>query len=588
MATSPSTTEPSKNASRAAPQIIERPDLAPSLTDLDPVLARVYRKRGVRSADELELGLARLLPGSSMLNLPAAADRLIEALERAEHIVVVGDFDADGATASSVLMSFLRSLGHRELGFLVPNRFDFGYGLTPPIVDIAAADGARLIVTVDNGIGSIAGVERARELGIDVVVTDHHLPGRELPEAIIVNPNQVGCEFPSKMLAGVGVAFYLAAQTRAHLRERGWFQRSGVTEPNLAELLDLVALGTVADVVPLDHNNRILIEQGLRRMRAGQARPGIAALLRIAGRAPERLTSTDLAFAVAPRLNAAGRLQDMSIGIRCLLSENMSHALELASALDELNASRRAIEADMVAEATAAAASVADDERSGLALYEPSWHQGVVGIVAGRIRERFHRPVIAFADAGDSTPDELKGSGRSVEGFHLRDALDAVDRAHPGLIQKFGGHAMAAGLTIKRVHVERFATAFDRIAGDWLTDDDLEARVVTDGALSLEELTFDSAMALRKGGPWGQRFEEPRFDNVFEVVSQRTVGERHEKLVLKADGAVFDGIYFNYPYDDLAGVGPGSIVRCVYRLDVNEYRGKTSLQLMVEQLQAID
>ncbi|MCR9277455.1 MAG: single-stranded-DNA-specific exonuclease RecJ [Pseudomonadaceae bacterium] len=557
------------------------------LGDMHPVLARVYARRGVASAEELNLSLAKLLPAGDMLSMDVAAKRVVDAIERDERIVIVGDFDADGATATAILIDFLRRIGHLKLGFLVPNRFDFGYGLTPPIVDIAQQDGAELIITVDNGIASVDGVERAREHGIDVVVTDHHLPGLELPDAIIVNPNQDGCAFASKNLAGCGVAFYLATAVRRMLREADFFASRDVAEPNLATLLDLVALGTVADVVPLDYNNRILIEQGLRRMRAGLARPGIAALLQVANRSSANLTAGDLAFAVAPRLNAAGRLEDMSIGIRCLLAEEPRQARELATALDELNRTRRAIEADMVAQAELAASAYhnVDPDRSGVCLFDESWHQGVVGIVAGRIRERLHRPVIAFAEAGDMAPDELKGSARSLPGFHMRDALDLVAKEHPGLIRKFGGHAMAAGLTIKRVHFDRLASAFADIAKRLLTEDMLAANIVTDGSLEASEVDMETAELLRRGGPWGQHFPEPCFDNEVVLVNRRTVGEKHERLTLKIEDRVAAGIYFNFPYASLGAIKAGDRLRCVYRLDVNEYRNQRSLQLMVEHME---
>lgn len=568
-------------------KITQRADLAPLMPGLHPVLARVYAKRGLASDKELDLSLAKLLPASDLLGMDAAATRVAAALKDDERIVIVGDFDADGATATAVLIDFFRRVGHTKLGFLVPNRFDFGYGLTPPIVDIAAEDGADLIITVDNGIASVDGVERAREHDIDVVVTDHHLPGLELPDAIIVNPNQEGCSFASKSLAGCGVAFYLAAAVRKTLRDEGYFTERGIDEPNLASLLDLVALGTVADVVPLDYNNRILIEQGLRRMRAGLARPGIAAMLQVANRSSAQLTASDLAFAVAPRLNAAGRLQDMSIGIRCLLSEEPKLARELATALDELNRTRREIEADMVAQAELAASAYhnVDPDRSGVCLFDESWHQGVVGIVAGRIRERLHRPVIAFAEAGGTSPDELKGSARSLPGFHMRDALDLVGKEHPGLIGKFGGHAMAAGLTIKRVHFDRFASAFASVAKRLLTEEMLSANIATDGSLDASEVDMETAELLRRGGPWGQLFPEPCFDNVVELVNRRTVGEKHERLTLKLGDRLAAGIYFNFPYESLGTIKPGDALRCVYRLDVNEYRNQRSLQLMVEHME---
>ena len=551
------------------------------LTDQPPMLQRVYAARGVSNAEELKLVTSALHRPSELLGLDAAAERVAKAVTNNESVLFVGDFDADGATASALGVSLLQALGSERVDFLVPNRFDFGYGLTPEIVAVAARDQPQLIVTVDNGISSLAGVAAANELGIDVVVTDHHLPGPELPNAFaIVNPNQEGCPFPSKNLAGVGVIWYLLSAVRRVLSEQGWFK--GRVEPNPAQWLDLVALGTVADVVPLDQNNRILVHQGLLRMRAGHLRPGLRAIAKVAGRNISELVAQDLAFALGPRLNAAGRLEDMTIGIRCLLATDDEEALRLATALNELNRSRRSIEAEMTQEAELAILDLADEEsevadKRGLTVYREHWHQGVVGIVAGRMRERFHRPVIAFAEAGGIAPDELKGSARSIPGLHVRDVLADIDTRFPGLIVRFGGHAMAAGLSLKRRHLSRFSKAFDAAVAARVADEDLQNTVVTDGALDAHEVLLANAELLARGGPWGQGFEEPVFHGVFELVSQRVVGEDHLKMVVGTGGEVFDAIKFRQ-----APMTDAKSVELVYHLSVNEWRDRRSLQLMVE------
>lgn len=524
-----------------------------------------------------------------MLAMDAAVARLTSALENAERILIVGDFDADGATSSALAVAALREFGAAQVDFLVPNRFEYGYGLTPEIVAVAAQRAPHLIVTVDNGISSIDGVEAARGAGIDVLVTDHHLPGDSLPEAaVILNPNQPGCPFPSKNLAGVGVIFYLMMALRAHLRERGYFSAKGLAEPHLGAYLDLVALGTVADVVTLDYNNRILVRGGLNRIRSGHARPGILALMQVAGRDPHRSSASDLAFALGPRLNAAGRLDDMSVGIECLLCQDSSRALTLATELDAMNRERQQIERGMEHEALREleALGLKDSEQpAALVIYDPRWHQGVVGILASRIKEQFHRPVIAFANAGKG---ELKGSGRSIEGVHLRDVLALVDARNPGLMGRFGGHAMAAGLSLPEGHFNDFANAFRLAAEQATAGRDLEALCETDGALTAAELSLDNAQMLREAGPWGQHFPEPLFDGEFELVSQRIVGERHLKMRLRAldGGEEIDAIAFRVDTD----IWPDRAVRKVhaaYRLDVNEWRGERSVQLLVEQLQAI-
>lgn len=557
------------------------PQTLPDLGDLPPLLTRLYAARGVQSAEELDKGLARLIPYQQLKGVDAAVELLVDALEKGQRILYVGDFDADGATASSVGVLALRMLGAAWVDYLVPNRFEYGYGLTPEIVAVALEKRPELLVTVDNGISSIDGVAAAKAAGLRVLVTDHHLPGAELPAAdAIVNPNQPGCEFPSKAMAGVGVIFYVMLALRARLRERGWFAARGIAEPNLAELLDLVSLGSVADVVPLDANNRILVHQGLARIRAGRARPGLRALLEVAGRDCRRITSTDLGFILGPRLNAAGRLDDMSLGIELLLCEDEAVARDMAVQLDQLNQDRKAIEQGMQREALAQLKELPVEQMPfGLCLFDPEWHQGVIGILASRLKERYHRPTIAFADAGDGT---LKGSARSVPGFHIRDALDAVAARHSGLISKFGGHAMAAGLSLPQEHFGAFAAAFDAEVRRQLDEDDLTGRLLSDGQLGAEEFHLELARALRQAGPWGQHFPEPLFHGIFQIVQQRVVGERHLKLVLKTEcGSLqLDAIAFNIDRD----IWPNPTVRCAevaYKLDVNEFRGNETVQLMV-------
>ncbi|WP_027589287.1 single-stranded-DNA-specific exonuclease RecJ [Pseudomonas sp. RL] len=560
------------------------PESLPDLGDLPPLLTRLYAARGVRSAVELEKGLARLIPYQQLAGIDAAVALLVEALEQRRRVLIVGDFDADGATASCVGVLGLRMLGVAHVDYLVPNRFEYGYGLTPEIVAVALQRRPELLITVDNGISSVDGVAAAKAAGLKVLVTDHHLPGPELPAAdAIVNPNQPGCGFPSKAMAGVGVIFYVLLALRARLRDIGWFARAGLAEPNLGELLDLVALGSVADVVPLDANNRILVHQGLARIRAGRARPGLKAILEVAGKQAARITSTDLGFILGPRLNAAGRLDDMSLGIECLLCENEVLARDMAVQLDQLNQDRKAIEQGMQREALAQLKDLPVEQLPfGLCLFEPEWHQGVIGILASRLKERYHRPTIAFADAGDGL---LKGSARSVPGFHIRDALDAVAARHPGLISKFGGHAMAAGLSLPVANFGAFAAAFDAEVRRQLSDEDLTGRLLSDGQLGAEEFHLELARALRHAGPWGQHFPEPLFHGMFQLVQQRLVGERHLKLVVKTEcgSRTLDGIAFNIDREQW----PNPTVRWVelaYKLDVNEYRGQESVQLLVSHL----
>ena len=558
----------------------------PDRGGLPPLLARLYAARGVRSAAELDKGLARLIPYQQLKGIDAAVSLLVTALRQRQRILIVGDFDADGATASAVGVLGLRMLGAAHVDYLVPNRFEYGYGLTPEIVAVALQRQPDLLLTVDNGISSVEGVAAAKAAGLTVLITDHHLPGPELPAAdAIVNPNQPGCEFPSKALAGVGVMFYLLLALRAKLRELNWFAERSLAEPNLAELLDLVALGSVADVVPLDANNRILVHQGIARIRAGRARAGLRAVLEVAGRDYSRINSTDLGFILGPRLNAAGRLDDMSLGIECLLCEDQALARDMAQQLDELNKDRKTIEQGMQREALAQLKDLPlADMPFGLCLFEPDWHQGVIGILASRLKERYHRPAIAFADAGEGL---LKGSARSVPGLHIRDALDAVAAKHPGLISKFGGHAMAAGLSLPQEHYGAFAAAFDAEVRRQLNEDDLTGRLLSDGQLSVTEFNLELAKALRHAGPWGQHFPEPLFHGVFQVLQQRLVGEKHLKLVLKSEcGSLeLDGIAFNVDRE----TWPNASVRWVelaYKLDVNEFRGRESVQLMVAHLAA--
>jgi single-stranded-DNA-specific exonuclease len=545
---------------------------------------RIYSARGIVSSAQLNLAMRELLPIGSLEAVAAAAQLLAAHRQRGGLVLVIGDFDADGATSTVLIVRALRAWGFPAVDFLVPNRFEFGYGLTPEIVALAAQRHPALIVTVDNGISSNAGVSAARAAGIDVLITDHHLPGAHLPQAnVIVNPNVPGSTFASRALAGVGVAFYVMAALRRVLDERSCLSPSAL---QTAELLDLVALGTVADVVPFDANNRILVAQGLARIRAGRCVPGISALLALAGRNRSGLVAADLGFAVAPRLNAAGRLTDMSIGIRCLLSDDEAEARALALELDALNTERRAIEARMQTEARAAVRSLRTDtgiRRAGVCLYDPGWHQGVVGLVAGRVKERLRRPVIAFALADAGT---LRGSARSIPGIHIRDVLDAIAARDGSLIQKFGGHAMAAGLTLPAASLDVFARAFEAECERALCLRGSPDIIETDGELSVPELALPTAQALREGGPWGPGFPEPVFDGVFRIQSARVVGERHLKLgVCAPEGrGQFDAIAFNFLEDDDSSPLPRGDVRLVYRLDCNEYLGERRLQFVIEHL----
>ncbi len=553
---------------------------------LHPVLERVYRARGVLSVDELDHSLSRLLPATRLRGLDEAVSLLQQILEQDGHILIVGDYDCDGATSTVLAILALRAFGARNVSYLVPNRFEFGYGLTPEIVDLAAQSSPDLIITVDNGIASIRGVDHANALGIKVLVTDHHLPGEQLPAAaVIVNPNQPGDEFPSKNLSGVGVIFYVMAAARSSLRENGWFEIHGRSEPNLAEWLDLVALGTVADLVPLDPNNRILVEQGLRRIRAGRCRPGIQALLELANRSLSSVVASDLGFAVGPRLNAAGRLEDMGLGIECLLTEDCRVAQQLAQELDQLNQTRREIEQQMKEQAMRSLERLHLESQgelpAGLCLYRLEWHQGVIGILAARVREQYHRPVIVFADGGDGM---LKGSARSVPELHIRDLLDRIASQHVGLLDRFGGHAMAAGLSLREENFQAFQSAFEEAVLSQLDVDSLHGRLHSDGPLRPEELGLELAQQIRFAGPWGQGFPEPLFDGEFRLVQQRIVGERHLKLRLTADdnSDIIEAIAFNQAD---SGRLPER-VHLVYRLDVNDFRGLVQPQLIVEAIQS--
>lgn len=557
-----------------------------------PLLQRIYSARQVNSDSDINIELAGLLKPESLKGLDAAVELIVEALQQSSKILIVGDFDADGATSSALAVLALHAMGAVAVDFLVPNRFDYGYGLTPEIVEVAKSFQPQLIITVDNGISSIQGVAAANAAGIKVLVTDHHLTGAELPAAAaIVNPNQPGCEFASKNLAGVGVIFYLMSALRAELRRRDWFAERQLSEPNMAQFLDLVALGTVADVVPLDQNNRILVAQGLRRIRAGKMRPGIQSLLSVAKRNHQNLVSADLGFAIGPRLNAAGRLDDMSLGIQCLLTNDPYKARDMAQQMDDLNQDRRSIERGMEREALASLENFDVDTAGaamGLCLYDADWHQGVIGILASRIKDRFHRPVIAFADTDD--PGVIKGSARSIKGLHIRDALDSIASRSPHLLSKFGGHAMAAGMSLDKQHYPAFAQAFDQEVRRQLSVDDLQAVVLSDGDLAVEDFSLATAQVLRDAGPWGQHFPEPLFDGEFWLQQQRIVGEKHLKMVVSLDRngqQISDAIAFNID----TAVWPDNTVkrvRLAYKLDINEFRGRRSLQLLVDYIEALD
>ncbi|ALM65445.1 Single-stranded-DNA-specific exonuclease RecJ [Vibrio parahaemolyticus] len=569
------------------------PDLSLLPDSIPPILKRIYINRGITDIAQLETSARGLHSYQKLGGIEQAVELLFQAIQEQKRIIVVGDFDADGATSSALSVLALRMLGSNNVDYLVPNRFEDGYGLSPEVVDQALELGAEMIMTVDNGVSSIEGVRYAKENDITVLVTDHHLPGQVLPEVdAMVNPNLDSCAFPSKALAGVGVAFYLMMALCVHMRKHNWFAQQGMQEPKLMELIDLVALGTVADVVPLDENNRILVHQGLQRIRAGKARPGIQALIEVAKRDARRLVASDFGFALGPRINAAGRLDDMSFGVELLMCNNIHAARRMASELDGLNQTRKEIEEGMKQEAMAFCERLQFGENSelpyGLSLFQRDWHQGVIGILASRIKEKFHRPVIAFADGGEGT---IKGSCRSIPGLHMRDALDFIDTQNPGLIIKFGGHAMAAGLTIKEQDFERFSRLFDEVVKKELDEAALKGVILTDGELKPEEFSMHIAEQLRAGGPFGQAFPEPIFDGEFKVLHQKLVGEKHLKLMLEPlykghpTNVMIDGIAFNV---DLRRWPDASVktVRLAYKLDVNEFRGNQSLQLMIDHIEA--
>ncbi|EGR0670848.1 single-stranded-DNA-specific exonuclease RecJ [Vibrio vulnificus] len=569
------------------------PDLSLLPDSVPDILKRIYLNRGIQDISQLETAVKGLHSYQKLHGIELAVALLFEAIREQKRIIVVGDFDADGATSSALSVLALRMLGSNNVDYLVPNRFEDGYGLSPEVVEQAIALGAEVIMTVDNGVSSIEGVRYAKDHGLKVLVTDHHLPGQVLPEVdAMVNPNLQTCAFPSKALAGVGVAFYLMMALCVHMRKCGWFAEQGMAEPKLMELVDLVALGTVADVVPLDENNRILVHQGLQRIRAGKARPGIQALIEVAKRDARRLVAADFGFALGPRINAAGRLDDMSFGVELLMCNNIHAARRMAHELDGLNQTRKEIEEGMKQEAMAFCERLQFGENSelpyGLALFQRDWHQGVIGILASRIKEKYHRPVIAFADGGDGY---IKGSCRSIPGLHMRDALDLIDTQNPGLILKFGGHAMAAGLTIKECDFERFSQLFDQLVKRELDEAALKGIVLSDGELKPEEFSMHTAELLRSAGPWGQAFPEPIFDGEFKVLHQKLVGEKHLKLMLEPlfkghpTNIMIDGIAFNV---DLRRWPDASVktVRLAYKLDINEFRNNQSLQLMIEHIEA--
>ncbi|HCB2899970.1 single-stranded-DNA-specific exonuclease RecJ [Proteus mirabilis] len=553
---------------------------------LDPLLRQIYANRGITSETQLERSLKDLLHYQDLNGIDVAISLLVEALKLQSRIVIVGDFDADGATSTALAIKALRQMGFQQVSYHIPNRFDDGYGLSPQVVHDVAKKGVDLIITVDNGISSFEGVDVAHEYGIRVLVTDHHLPGHSLPQAdAIINPNLADCAFLSKSLAGVGVTFYLMTALRAELEKQGWFTAQGLARPNMADYLDLVALGTVADVVPLDENNRIFVYEGLRRIRAGRCCAGIKALTEVSRKTLSQLVSSDLGFALGPRLNAAGRLDDMSVGVALLLTNDIGVAREIANELDGLNQTRREIEAGMQEEASTIFRqfiTTQDDLPNGLAIYHPQWHQGVVGILASRIKEKLHRPVIAFAPSGDGL---LKGSGRSIHGVHLRDALERLNTLNPGLMVKFGGHAMAAGLSLEEDKFPLFQRHFSALMAELVSAEQLQGVILTDGELSDSQLSLPIAEMLREAGPWGQAFPEPLFDGKFTLLQQRIVGSKHLKMMLQPINShvMIDAIAFNVDVN----IWPDNSIKTVelaYRLDVNEFRGQRNAQLLVEHI----
>lgn len=563
--------------------IKQRPLLTDAILSDNPLLNRIYQGRGVRSREELSLTLQQLHHPKQLANIDQATSLLVEAFKQQWQIVVVGDFDADGATSTALAVSALRQFGYQQVDYLIPDRFSQGYGLSQSVAEMAIAKGAELVLTVDNGISSFEGIALLVEKGIQVLVTDHHLPADTLPQAkAMVNPNLVDCPFPSKSLAGVGVIFYVIMALRAAFREQSLFVGK---EPNVAEYLDLVALGTVADVVPLDHNNRILVHQGLNRIRAGHCRAGIRALAEVSKRELATLQAGDLGFAIAPRLNAAGRLENMSLGVELLLCENVTTARQLALELDSLNQTRKEFEQEMKSEALAICAKLPslmqNEQAHGIVLYQPDWHQGVIGILASRIKDQFHRPVIAFAKESEES-DCLKGSARSISGLHMRDLLERIDSLHPALIIKFGGHAMAAGLTIKEQDFLQFQQIFDKVIGESVEPEQLQGVIYTDGQLDPDEMTLHTAERLKQAGPFGQHFAEPLFEGEFRILQQKLLAGKHLKLIVENErGMLFDAIWFNVDlrlYPDLSI----KKARIIYKLDINEFRGNMNLQLLIE------
>ncbi len=569
----------------------------PALPALPRFIQRVLQNRGINCAADLDFSLKNL-EQPNLLEVDRACQLLADAVRKKQRVMIVGDYDADGATSTVLAVSVLRRMGAAHVEYLVPNRFDYGYGLSPEIVEVAARSQPDLIITVDSGISCVAGVAAAKARGIRVLVTDHHLPGNELPSAdAIVNPNQRGCGFLSKNTAGVGVIFYVMCALRAHLKRERWFEENQIAEPVMAEWLDLVALGTVADVVKLDKNNRILVQKGLERIRKGLARPGILMLLKVAGKDYRSVVSTDLGYFVGPRLNAAGRLDDMTIGIECLLAEDWVIAENAAARLNEFNQERRQLEQDMLALSDVMIEAIESSPQPpwGITLHDSSFHQGIVGLVASRVKDKLYRPVIVFASS--ETQGELKGSGRAIPGLHLRDALERISTEYPGIIKKFGGHAAAAGLSIEPARLQDFSKAFDAVVHQMMDEADLQPVVYSDGELEPSDLTLASAQCLKEVAPWGQGFPEPVFDGVFNIINGRIVGARHMKLLVmplgsqsqtserpNASGAAIDAIQFNSP---LAGREVPRKVRMAYRLDVNRFRGETSLQLLVDYVEPL-
>ncbi len=563
-------------------------DLSGLFLDFPPILQRIYAQRGVNNDEEVNHSLSKALPPGKLMNVDAGVELIYRCMQNDQRILIVGDFDADGATSTALFVRALHGFGFFNVEYLVPNRFEFGYGLTPEIVQVAAEQKPSLIITVDNGISSIEGVLAAKALDIDVLITDHHLPGESLPDAnVIINPNQPEDEFPSKHLAGVGVVFYVLSALRALLRARGWFEEKNITEPNLAQFLDIVAVGTVADVAQLDYNNRILVDQGLRRIRAGKCCAGIYAMLKVANKNLTRISSTDLGFVVGPRLNAAGRLEDMSLGIECLLTDDEKQAKKFAKQLNDLNEERKQIEHGMQKQAMDVLKSdkfnKLENKQFGIALYDPEWHQGVVGIVAARLKEKFHRPCIVFAKVSEH---EIKGSARSIAGLHIRDALDLIATRNPSLIKTFGGHAMAAGLTIAIDDFESFANIFNQTIKELVLPEQLQAILFSDGELHDNELSLEMAEQLFRAGPWGQGFPEPIFDGLFKVNDHRIVGESHLKLIVTPvnGNQKIDAIAFNidrHEWDEQS-----EHVHIAYQLSVNEFRGARTPQLMVQFLRS--